>query len=248
MELNFVIPGWYKSKHNTGDTVQTIRVLRGGDKGPNHFLLMDGREMHENEILDNWEYMSTSIDEFGPPQENFRIGDIETPNEIQEELPHYEQEEIFEYNREVVTTYSGEQPINVLPEKIYNQPKTVEKNPEEIFVDQLLKKISSEQQSNGEISFDIPIKFTFKYDLNKLKKILNLIDIDSINLDMFVNKIISNDSVDINSKINHSIKEFLLKEETKIIREPVKTEEIKKERIQKIEDKLINTSNYLNNM
>lgn len=259
MELNFVIPGWYKNKYSNSDTIQTIRVIKGGDKSPNHFLLSDGREMHENEILDSWEYMPTSINEDGF-QENFKIGDIENNNQVNEtkefEIP-IGNEEINNkiYNLPFILTKNKTEIIDSEVPNIEVHSKFVTNNPEEIFVNQLLKKLSSEQQleNKGEIqfksTFDIPIKFTFNYDLNKLRKILKLIDINTIDLDLFVNKIISNDLNDINNKINEAIKSFILSEEIENNISSDKINNVVKNKLPIIKnDKKIlsNTNNYLN--
>ena len=63
---------------------------------------------------------------------------------------------------------------------------------DEIFVNQLLKQISSENdlekfgQVKFKTTFDIPIKFNFDYDLTKLKNLIKIMNIDKMKLDLII--------------------------------------------------------------
>ena len=201
VELAFVIPGWYKYNHTSDDVIQTIRVLGEGEKS-NYFKLMDGREFHESEILNNWTYMYTSSDGIST-SESFQLGDLNI------ESPKYEENiESPKYEENI------ESPKIILSEENIESPKII--SSEEIFVNELLNQISinkdienfGEQQFKN--NFIIPIEFNFNYDLNKLKKILSIINTDDKKINLFVEKIISNDINSIKNIINKSVKNFLL--------------------------------------
>lgn len=256
LELMFVIPGWYKTKYNSGDTVQTIRVLGGGTRSNSHFKLMDGREMTESEILENYEYMPTS-----PTEESsvlpINFGNIDEPIVIEEEPV----EEVFIYEPEkpqnIVSKVNKnfDELSNSINTQIHQEPRIIyqkeEINEDEIFVNTLLKQISSEKNKEqfGEVqfksSFNIPIQFDFKYDLTKLKQILILLNSDDSKIDLFIGKIIETDFNDINQKIKQSIKSFLLNDNE------TNNKKIYEEKIQddtKQHSSQSFTSNYLNNI
>lgn len=212
VQLNFVIPGWYKYRHNNGDSIQTIRVLGEGDRGPNYFKLMDGNEMRESEILDDWEYMPTAITQ-DVHKENFNLGNLESIHKHQDNI-HKE----ITIDKSIISEPKHEELI-VSNHTTINHSKQIKKiSDEEIFVNQLLKQISvsKNKEQFGEVqfksTFEIPIQFNFNYDLTKLKQILHLID-DKSQIDLFIQKIISNDLIDIQQKINESIKNFLLNDD-----------------------------------
>lgn len=226
IELAFVIPGWYKYKHTSDDVIQTIRVLGEGER-PNYFKLMDGKEMHESEILNNWIFMQTAPNEI-PLGESFQLGELNIKNEIIIDNEIIE-ENIIEENIK----------NNFIPEIINkNIQKDKSLSIEEIFVNELLNQISVDKdiENFGEKQFKnnfiIPIEFNFKYDLNKLKKILSIINTDDKKINLFVEKIISNDINSIKNIINKSVKNFLLSENSEIINN----------------NKNSNSKNYLNNI
>lgn len=226
IELAFVIPGWYKYKHTSDDVIQTIRVLGEGEI-PNYFKLMDGKEMHESEILNNWIFMQTAPNEI-PLGESFQLGELNIKNEIIIDNEIIE-ENIIEENIK----------NNFIPEIINkNIQKDKSLSIEEIFVNELLNQISVDKdiENFGEKQFKnnfiIPIEFNFKYDLNKLKKILSIINTDDKKINLFVEKIISNDINSIKNIINKSVKNFLLSENSEIINN----------------NKNSNSKNYLNNI
>lgn len=224
-QLAFVIPGWYKYKHNTGDTTQTIRVMGGGDRGNDYFALMDGREMHEHEILDSWEYMPTAMSQDGN-EERFAMGDLTTNKNTVDQVTIYDeinnsnnnQESFIDYQEEVKRQIveKSKDIQNISQSEFIQVNKAIIISDEEIFIDQLLKQISGERdkENKGAVqfkeTFEIPIKFNFKYDLNKLRQILLLINSDEKKINLLVEKIISNDLNDIKNKINEAVKGFLL--------------------------------------
>lgn len=223
-QLAFVIPGWYKNRHTSGDVTQTIRVIGGGDKGNDYFKLMDGTEMHEHQILDDWIYMPTAMNQ-DSNDELFVLGDFSEQQKIEPEPQIELNKKIYEQpntnfnpqkvNKENFIDYS-EETKRILVEnsklqKIIETTPIINISEEEIFIDQLLKQISDNQIAKN-TSFEIPIQFHFKYDLNKLKQILTIIGPDDKKINLLVNKIILNDLDDIQLKITESIKNFLIKD------------------------------------
>ena len=232
LELAFVLPGWYKYKHTSDETIQTIRVLGEGEK-PNYFKLMDGKEIHESEILNNWIYMPTSPDEISK-SESFQLGDL-TNITIENNFIENENENennFIEIENEIIVNKNIEK--NIQKDKIIST--------EEIFVNELLNQISVNKdiENFGEKQFKnnfiIPIEFNFNYDLNKLKKILSIINTNDKKINLFVEKIISNDINSIKKIINESVKNFLLNNENE-------NEKQNQNQIQ-----INNTKNYLNNI
>lgn len=58
-ELNFVIPGHYKTRGSTNDTMKVIRVLGESPDNPGYFNTSDGQLMSESDILANYEFIKT---------------------------------------------------------------------------------------------------------------------------------------------------------------------------------------------
>ena len=251
MNLPFVIPGHYEYIHSSSDSKQIIRVLGEGNK-KNYFKLADGRELSETEILDNYIYLNTVSSENGP------ILGLPNFGEISDEIPK------ISTNEEVSKNTFVYEPLK----KIQNEPefeKSFEldklelaqknvgnnsilkpvKSEEDIFIDTILSKISKENDlaKYGEIqfksSFEIPIKFEFIYDLNKLRQILHIFGTENINIRKFIERILKNDTDNIQEKIASAIMEFLLEEQ--------KYEGIDKNIRQKDEATVNKYSNILNN-
>ena len=241
LELAFVLPGWYKYKHTSDETIQTIRVLGEGEK-PNYFKLMDGKEIHESEILNNWFYMPTSPDGISN-SESFQLGDLSNIN-IENENNFIENENENENN----FIENKNKFIESKNKFIENFEKNIQKDKiistEEIFVNELLNQISVNKdiENFGEKQFKnnfiIPIEFNFNYDLNKLKKILSIINTNDKKINLFVEKIISNDINSIKKIINDSVKNFLLNNENEIENQNQIQNQIQ----------INNTKNYLNNI
>lgn len=214
--LAFVIPGWYKTKNATGDVVQTIRVIGGGDKGNNYFALMDGTEMHENQILDEYEYMPTAMNQDGN-FEAFDLGNLDDLNieskPIHEEIqntPIQPKTEIHPIHKEIQN-----KPIQ------YSEPVQVKYiSEDEIFINQLLKQLNIVENND---TVNINFKLNFKYDINKLKQIIKFIDNDNNKINLFIDKLISEDIENIKIKINDSIKNFLLMDDKKILHEKIES-------------------------
>lgn len=236
MQLVFVIPGWYKQE-SFGDSIQTIKVLCEGSK-PNVFKLLDGREMSEYEILNNWEYMPTSPTESGI-EEKFDLGNLEETNNenvssdnFDEKTIQYEESQIKKapYIIQPPPPLNYNESADIPTQKIKN--KFHQLSEDEIFVNQLLKQISSENdlekfgQVKFKTTFDIPIKFNFDYDLTKLKNLIKIMNIDKMKLDLIIEKIISNNSENVLQLLRESIKNHLLTED-EIINKPINIEDNK---------------------
>jgi hypothetical protein len=236
LELAFVLPGWYKYKHTSDETIQTIRVLGEGEK-PNYFKLMDGKEIHESEILNNWVYMPTSPDGISN-SESFQLGDLTNITNENNFIENENENEnnFIEIENEIIVNKNIEK--NIQKDKIIST--------EEIFVNELLNQISVNKdieifgEKQFKNNFIIPIEFNFNYDLNKLKKILSIINTNDKKINLFVDKIISNDINSIKKIINDSVKNFLINNEDE--------NENEKQNQNQNQIQINNTKNYLNNI
>lgn len=201
MDLAFVIPGHYTSNDTLdSESKVIIRVLGEGDKKDHFKVLNEKREYHENEILSSYTYTPTAHTDYS--MNTFEIGDIESSSEkvIENdtiiEIPH--EKEQFVIQEESKQTFSVKQ--QELPKK----------SEDDIFVENLLTKIVNENQE----TLCIPINFSFKYDIDKLKSLIQLLDIDKNTTNLIIDKLIDTDLKDklivalkqtINNLINNNI-------------------------------------------
>lgn len=218
MELLFVIPGWYQSNATlNSEKKEVIRVLGGSEKRRDMFLLADGREMHENEILYSYTFMNTAPDENNTTIFNqVDFGDLPTELDLENETPVIENikndRETFEpvaqtqndvyiiENKNIKNDKHTSEPTNQLK----SEPKLSE---EDIFVNQLLNNLKLPDYNP--ISLDIPVSFTFNYDLDKLKTIFHTMGTDVKTKHKFIDKILDNNISNIHTIIKQAILEYL---------------------------------------
>lgn len=218
MELLFVIPGWYQSNATlNSEKKEVIRVLGGSEKRRDMFLLADGREMHENEILYSYTFMNTAPDENNTTIFNqVDFGDLpteldlenETPviENIKNDIPSFEpvvqtQNDVYIIeNKNIKNDKHTSEPTNQLK----TEPKLSE---EDIFVNQLLNNLKLPDYNP--ISLDIPVSFTFNYDLDKLKTIFHTMGTDVKTKHKFIDKILDNNISNIHTIIKQAILEYL---------------------------------------
>lgn len=165
-ELAFVIPGHYKikgSELSDKSSAQVIRVL-GEAERDDYFLLQDGREMHETTILDQYEFVPTSIKEDG--KSLVKMGDI---SELS--LENIGTSEATESKVEYFTEESNYKNV----ESSIKIHKPLE-SPEAIFNRELLKKFQF--PNNQKKSFQIVIDLETIFDLDKIKSARGLFDLN----------------------------------------------------------------------
>lgn len=218
MELLFVIPGWYQSNATlNSEKKEVIRVLGGSEKRRDMFLLADGREMHENEILYSYTFMNTAPDENNTTIFNqVDFGDLPTELDLENETPVIENikndRETFEPVAQTQNDVYIIENKNIKNDKhtseqtnqLKSEPKLSE---EDIFVNQLLNNLKLPDYNP--ISLDIPVSFTFNYDLDKLKTIFHTMGTDVKTKHKFIDKILDNNISNIHTIIKQAILEYL---------------------------------------
>lgn len=222
MQLPFVIPGHYEYIHSSSDSKQIIRVLGEGVK-KNYFKLGDGRELAETEILDNYFFLNTASSE-NQESNIVDLGDINFDNENETEIEENIEPEETKF---IYTPPSQVKNLTVREIVQTQQPTIFQKSEEDIFIETILSKISKENdiEKYGEVqfksTFEIPIKFEFKYDIEKLRQILKIFGSDKLNMNKFISKILTNDE-NINIKINEALLKYLMEEKAPLVK-PITT-------------------------
>lgn len=209
MKLAFVLTGWYvKNSTINSDIKETIRVIGGSLKRPDYFQLSDGSEMSEYEILNYWTYMPTTASKDNN-QNTVVIGDLSENESIKSEVAKF-----TDYVKSNPNSNSNQslKNDNNIPLLENHQPieQVIEfqpiKSENEIFIDKLLDSVVS--QTDFEI--EIPIKFTFKYDIKKLKQIISIINSDDMKVKLFIDKIIQSQKTKINNRIEEKLMDYFL--------------------------------------
>lgn len=217
MEQTIIKIGHYKLKNSgTKDNpVQMIRILGEAENIPNHWKTSEKnletnqlKTISEYELLNNWEYINTSISEESklPPLSIF--DDFDDLNDFSVDIQ--QNQEILN-NQEVSNTpiqnIQNIQNIQQIQEKqSYNLPgnlsvnyhEVIELSEEQKFIQNILNKTIGNQ--NIYLNFDIDLGYNF----DKLKETANLLDIDKTKLIDFI--LLDNN---IKNIINDKIKETL---------------------------------------
>jgi hypothetical protein len=172
MELQFVIPGHYKRKGSklSADTVDIIRVIGEHETQENYFVTLDGKTMHESQILNEYEFFNT-VDNPEPKKiiGKLNLGAID---EIKNDNNFFDNQQL---------EIQHEQAFKNMPGIVENQNVTIShstplptKNPEDVFIENILTKLKS--TTNQTINLNLPINTGF--DILKVIETVDMFNLD----------------------------------------------------------------------